>query len=354
MKKVREKVTLTYDIFSKYRTILMGIAILSILIFHFTEDCKVYHYNFQGGISLFYKYISSTGVDIFLFLSGFGLYYAWKKNPIYKEFILKRLKKVLIPYLLISIPAYIIKNIFIKDLGALSVLKGISFYSFLTNGDKWYWYILMIIICYFIYPWIFEIVEENKTKIKSQTTMIGVFTFISVIAIMLQKYDAPLFKILNIMLLRFPIFVFGSFIGRASYEKRVIGKEWIVLGIISLVCIPLRETNQIIFVRYVLGALNLFIFFIIVQVIEYLNRRDIKLAFIKKVLEWFGNYSLELYLVHVTVRSIMNDLGYCTCRIRYYLLMLLISIILAIVVKKITKFLIKLLELKKKDAIVQE
>ena len=78
MKKIRE--TLTYEIFSKYRNVLMGIATLSVLIFHFTDDCRIYKYNFEGIIQFFNRYVSSTGVDIFLFLSGFGLYYAWKKN----------------------------------------------------------------------------------------------------------------------------------------------------------------------------------------------------------------------------------------------------------------------------------
>ncbi len=352
MKKIRE--TLTYEIVSKYRNVLMGIATLSVLIFHFTDDCRIYKYNFEGIIQFFNRYISSTGVDIFLFLSGFGLYYAWKKNNNYKTFITKRLKKIIIPYLLIAIPAFIIKNIFIKNLGVLSVLEGVSFYTFFTTGDNWYWYILMIAICYLIYPWIFEIVEENKTKIKSQTTMIGVFTFITVIAMLLQQNNASLFSKINIMVLRFPVFVLGSFIGRASYEKRPIGKEWIAFGIISLICVTLRETNKIMLVRYVLGALNLFIVFMIMKAFEFLARHKLKLTFVKKILEWFGKYSLELYLTHVTVRSIMCNLGYRTCRIRYYLLMVVISIVLSIIIKKITDLIIKLLETRKKEVSVQK
>ena len=70
-----KKEKLTYEIFSKYRNIIMGVAIISILIFHFTDDCRIFNYSFDGLIKLFNRYISSAGVDIFLFFSGFSLYY---------------------------------------------------------------------------------------------------------------------------------------------------------------------------------------------------------------------------------------------------------------------------------------
>lgn len=339
-KSKEKKLPITYEIFSKYRTILMGIATLCILFFHYTDDCRIFNYNFEGFNYFFNRYVSSTGVDIFLFLSGLGLYYSWKKNSQYKQFISKRLKRIIIPYLLISIPAFFIRDVLIRGEGLQSVLAGVTFYDFLTTGDNWFWYILMIGICYLIYPWIFEIVEENKSKIKSQLTMLGVFTFSTVIAMMLQQYDSQLFSKLNIIILRIPIFIFGSFIGRASYEKRAMGKEWLILGIISLICLPLRETNKIILVRYVLGMINLFLFFVLARIWEKFNRHNIKLTFINKIIEWFGKYSLEIYLTHVIVRSIMCNLGYRTCQIRYYLLMVIISIVLSVIVKKLTELII--------------
>ena len=75
----------------------MGMAILSILIFHYTEDCYTVGINYSGIVKLYKTYIGSSGVDIFLLLSGLGLYYSFSKNNSIKDFYSKRLKRVLVP-----------------------------------------------------------------------------------------------------------------------------------------------------------------------------------------------------------------------------------------------------------------
>ena len=68
-----------YSLLSKYRSVLMGASILSIMLFHYTNYIKSYdNYNFF--FKAYNKFVSSAGVDIFLILSGLGLYYSFKKN----------------------------------------------------------------------------------------------------------------------------------------------------------------------------------------------------------------------------------------------------------------------------------
>ena len=90
---------------SRYRGVLMGVQIILIVVFHFTED-----YVNSGGdarsVYLFYKYIRSSGVDIFLLLSGLGLYYSWKRNSDLMAFYRKRFARILIPYFIVAIPAW--------------------------------------------------------------------------------------------------------------------------------------------------------------------------------------------------------------------------------------------------------
>ena len=50
---------LTYDLISKYRGALMGLAIISILIFHFTDDCRIYQTKFEGIIYYYNMLIAS-------------------------------------------------------------------------------------------------------------------------------------------------------------------------------------------------------------------------------------------------------------------------------------------------------
>lgn len=90
-----------YEMFSKYRGAIMGIQILLIVFFHFTEDCKGYNVRYSGIVYWFYNYVKSSGVDIFLLVSGLGLYYSWKKRAELKSFSQRRFVKILIPYFLV-------------------------------------------------------------------------------------------------------------------------------------------------------------------------------------------------------------------------------------------------------------
>ena len=75
---------------SKYREELFGISIISIIIFHFCED---YVLAFKAGavdanlvIFGFYKIISSVGVEAFMLLSGFGLFFSMSRGGELKDF----------------------------------------------------------------------------------------------------------------------------------------------------------------------------------------------------------------------------------------------------------------------------
>lgn len=115
----------------------------------------------------------------------------------------------------------------------------------------------------------------------------------------------------------------------------------------------LRECGRGLIVRYVLGFGAIAVVIFLAAVIESVRRfcagkdgmkvfleRWGKYSILKRILLFFGNYSLELYLIHVTVRGIMKSIGYHTCRLRYEAVMVLISIALSVVLKKITLLII--------------
>lgn len=64
-----------------YRTELMGISTWMILLLHFPLFNDTLLENIQGNLFL--------GVEIFIMLSGFGLYYSFQKIMISRNFILK-------------------------------------------------------------------------------------------------------------------------------------------------------------------------------------------------------------------------------------------------------------------------
>ncbi len=83
---------------SKYRSELMGLAILGVMCGHFMNH--TYQNNLLFSIA---RIIHTPG---FLFLSGFGLYYSFVNNSNLGSFYLKRLKRLYFPFLLISTPFF--------------------------------------------------------------------------------------------------------------------------------------------------------------------------------------------------------------------------------------------------------
>ena len=77
------------SLLSKYRTELMGFALLWIAFVH----AQMW---FRNPILQAFKLTGQGGVDIFLFLSSFGLYYAYQKKEPYFTYLKKRLLRILV------------------------------------------------------------------------------------------------------------------------------------------------------------------------------------------------------------------------------------------------------------------
>ena len=89
---------------SAYRTQLMGIATLMIIICH----ANAYHVLLPRFLASLFVW-GNFGVDIFLFLSGIGLYYSLSKRNTHKKddyisFYKKRGVRIYIPYIIIYVP----------------------------------------------------------------------------------------------------------------------------------------------------------------------------------------------------------------------------------------------------------
>lgn len=332
---------ITFDILSRYRGVLMGIATLCILIFHYTDDCRMAEYNFKGLNYFINYYISSSGVDVFLVVSGLGLYYSFSKNNKLSTFFKKRVTKIIIPYLVIAGPALIWSNFVFNHFTLGRFIQDITFVTLFTKGITWYWYILISLICYIIFPKLFSFFAEAKDKSTEQIRLLALITLSLVISVMISEYDNSLFGNINILLLRFPSFFFGVYLGKLSYEKRPLNAyDFFLFVLIALAVFSLRFTHRVIFVRYALALINYLAYFAIIVAMDFLKNSKL-IGLIKKCLEKVGEYSIELYLTHVTVRSIFNAYKLSTYRVRYYAMVVIISVVLSIIVKIISSFISK-------------
>ena len=172
--------------------------------------------------------------------------------------------------------------------------------------------------------------------------VITLFSFVTLLALVMQTYYAALFSHVNIALLRFPSFFVGSYFGRVAWQKKRVHPGVFLLGAVFVFLLPLRFNGNIIMTRYILASLFLFLLLLTVALLEYGPFPKCKQIIIR-VLEWFGRYTLELYLTHVAVRAILCYLGYYTSRFRYEALMLVLSLLLSLLLKRVTDALTGLL-----------
>ena len=75
-----EERSLHYGLISKYRPVLMSVAILLIMFCHL--DTAQNHNDADHTRLAGFLQTGSVGVDIFLFLSGIGLYFSYTKKPL--------------------------------------------------------------------------------------------------------------------------------------------------------------------------------------------------------------------------------------------------------------------------------
>ena len=141
---------LIYQSIKENRTCLMGIAMIFVLIYH----AFCWSYNPIGPFNIGY-----CGVDVFLFLSGFGLCLSYEKNTL-GQFYKHRFFRIFPLYAISVCIAYIICWKQWSFLIFLENLTSLGFY--IDRGvNRFDWYINALITLYLLFP-IFYFISKLK------------------------------------------------------------------------------------------------------------------------------------------------------------------------------------------------
>ena len=150
----------------------MGASILSIMIFHYGESVDLAIKSGQWSsdqmnifttlLAFLGRGMGSIGVEVFLFLSGIGLYYSFSKNESLKEFYKKRCLRVLIPYFVFAIVFLILKDIIVLDKSFQYYLFDLFGIQFIRKGERLFWYIYLILVLYVAYPLLYKLFNLSK------------------------------------------------------------------------------------------------------------------------------------------------------------------------------------------------
>ena len=167
-----------YYYLSKYRSVLMGLAIIWVVWFH--SSVKIDFLPIGNSAFKFLKQIGYGGVDVFLLISGMGIYHSLEKNSI-SQYIKNRVKKI-IPvwwgYLLI----YLVIAQFILHVSmTLSEIIGFTtftgFWLDMKNQGNWYLYAIMLF--YLISPVIHSLLKNSNKKLAMCIVLVIISLMIS-------------------------------------------------------------------------------------------------------------------------------------------------------------------------------
>jgi peptidoglycan/LPS O-acetylase OafA/YrhL len=301
---------LNWNIISKYRTELMGVAIVWIILFHGNEIGMRFGPPFTILDSVFS--FGNSGVDMFLFLSGVGLYSSYSQNRNVMTFYRRRARRVLWPYFIITIGYWIYVDFYQIHSAAQFVLD-ITQVSLWTENMQRIWYVGLVIPLYILFPLIFRLYFGGTARADASSGHKAAWLVIIMsvaINYLLQMAAEEWYSHLNIAVARIPIFLYGVLAGHyVAQSKNISSGEWMALLVgLALSAASLGSDVGFLFERLQLGVVALVVCAVCCLFFEHIKRRR-AYAPIVRCLRFIGAYSFELYLTHICIRRIALDFG---------------------------------------------
>lgn len=274
---------------SESRTFVMGVSMMIIMLFHqhFVERPL-----FEP-ISTF----GLWGVDIFMFVSGFGCAYSIKKSERQghwvRQFYWRRATRIM--------PAALIAG--------WIMLPFRDIVGFKDYVGMHLWYMKVILIFYAMAPFAFILMFKMKCRVCMLSSVVATLMAIIIYGVYCI-HELPFWNAWDLYNLRgrLPAFILGMGIVLLDNNLKI-NKSWwafaAALGVLAGEVVYFKK-NEIGFSEsnfyFLLPALPMFC------LVCTMLRRYMSDALVR-IVEWFGKYSLELYLVHEFLFSKIATIG---------------------------------------------
>lgn len=277
---------------SRYRGELMGAAMLFIVLFHVSLSRTDPFFGLRR--------CGNVGVDMFLFLSGMGLWHSWVRTPSLRQFFVRRYARVY-PVWLVMASAYYIPDYLHGGGHSTSIVDLLG--DILVNWDFWlhdeltFWYVPAIMLLYIVAPFYMMLIRRHP-----------VYRWLPAVAIVwcvMVQWVLPIHQAvghIEIFWSRVPIFLIGINMGRSVQQRETIEGQgvWLVLLFFLLTFGSSLYLEQVRHGRFPLFAermlyipLTITGMLVLIQLFHRLPQHG--LAFLRLV----GRVSLEMYLIHV-------------------------------------------------------
>ena len=281
--------------FLRYRQSWLGVALLWVILFHLPFDLGPLQY---------LKTIGYGGVDICFFASGVGCFYSLSSNPNVFSFIKRRLKR-LIPTYLIFIIAWLIFQYTCGNFGfQMAIGNLLALQSLTGNEHAFNWYISAIFLFYLLAPYLKAIAEQKNTVHK-------IVFLIFLLICSIPFWNASTYIII---ITRLPIFYLGMLFADICEKGTLIDKRGIITLTIAFIFGLGSLLFAFLFANQYLWSCGLFWYpFILITpplclAISYISMILEKAKATSRIVGFLslcGNYSFELYLLHILMFSII-------------------------------------------------
>lgn len=269
---------------SEIRTELMGLSAILILICHsvaYIEMPRVLHYSLSLG---------NIGVDLFLFLSGMGMWYSLSKMHMggVKQWYTDRYIKLFVPYLVIVLPLNAIEYVMglYEGQDIWNYLFGLTTLRFFVSHDA-PWFIAALLPLYLLAPLFNNLIKMYQWK---ATLMMIVMLYATLLIPTTFSSEMLNNVISNIQFVavRATCFVLGMGMGQAVKEEEKINLLWILLlTVVGLFAVAL--TRHLVY-GYFFFTLPLLV--VLCKLVEYSG------DWLRISAGFMGKISLESYLLN--------------------------------------------------------
>ncbi len=288
---------------SLFRGELMGLAMIFVILFHVALPQSDAFYGLRR--------VGNIGVDMFLFLSGVGLWFAWTKRPEWRHFFVRRYVRIYPVWLVVSL-AYYVPRFSGSSAEAWLDLAGDVFlnWDFWRRDELTFWYVPATMALYTVAPAYMNLIRRHPVYRWAPVVMI-----IWCVAV---QWVCPIHDAvghIEIFWSRVPIFFIGINLGQSVLEKRRLDGAgiWLVLLTFALglsTSLYLEQERHAQFPLFIERMLYIPLTVTAILLLNCVLRRLPRP--ILSLLSWIGGISLECYLLHVqfVLLKLPKGLGY--------------------------------------------
>ena len=277
---------------SRFRAEQMGAAMLFVILFHVALD--------RGDPFYGLRRCGNVGVDIFLFLSGVGLWFSWVKTPDVLRFYRRRLLRIVPTWIVVAtafyLPDYLGARRFSHSI--VDLIGDITInWDFWLHDELTFWYVPAIMALYLVAPWYMRLIQSRPVY--------RWLPLLMVIWCVMVQWVLPIHHAvghIEIFWSRVPIFFIGINFGEMVRTHRQLPSEAVWLLLVTFLmtfgtCLYLEQVRHGQFPLFVERMLYIHFTVCTVLVMNRIFRRTPQ--WVNRSFRLVGALSLEAYLIHI-------------------------------------------------------